>query len=160
MSAIASFIQIPKAAIEELRLATTPQKKILEGMRDAYPDYLQKNGQSVAEYEWSGYVLATLLVYLQQQHHIDLMHSEYDELSKFLTNERGATHFIFTDSHKKAYLEKFDLPFSEEELCSYYNEFNATHEDQAGEPMLDGIRSLRHCLNAIVDQSVVVFSIG
>jgi hypothetical protein len=160
MSAIASFVQIPRNAVEGLRLAATPRKKLFGGMRDTYPDYLQQNGQSIAEYKWSGYVLATLRVYLQQRHDIDLMHSAYDELSSFLTHARATTCFIFTDTHKKAYLAKFDPPFSEEELRDYYNEFNATHEDQVGKAMLDGIRSLRQCLNALDDKSVVVFSIG
>jgi hypothetical protein len=49
---------------------------------------------AVAEYRWSGYVLATLLPYLEEKHQIDLMKSE--ELAAFLTNTTRATHFIFT----------------------------------------------------------------
>ena len=53
-------------------------------------------GAAVAEYRWSGYVLATLLPYLEEKHQIDLMKSE--ELAAFLTNTTRATHFIFTPS--------------------------------------------------------------
>ena len=51
---------------------------------------------AVAEYRWSGYVLATLLPYLEEKQQIDLMKS--DELAAFLTNTTGTTHFIFTPS--------------------------------------------------------------
>ena len=66
MSAIASFIKLPKSALEGLRNAAT-------GGTDS--DYLRSNGREVAE--WSGYVLATLLPYPQEKHLIDLMKSEY-----------------------------------------------------------------------------------
>ena len=56
-------------------------------------DYLSTNGRAVAEYRWSGYVLATLLP-LEEKRQIDLMKSE--ELAALLTNTTRATHFIFT----------------------------------------------------------------
>ncbi len=85
MSAIASFTKLPKSALEGLRKAAT-------GGTDY--DYLSTNGRAVAEYRWSGYVLATLLPYLEEKHQIDPMKS--DELAAFLINTTGATHFIFT----------------------------------------------------------------
>lgn len=100
MSAIASFIKLPKAALDGLRAAAVPKKRHFGAPRDLYPDYLQQHGQEVADYKWSGHVLATLLVCLQKQHQIDLMKSEFDELSTFLSQSRGATCFILTDTHK------------------------------------------------------------
>ena len=85
MSAIASFTNLPKSALEGLRKAAA-------GGTDY--DYLSTNGRAVAEYRWSGYVLATLLPYLEEKHQSDLMKSE--ELAAFLTNTTRATHFIFT----------------------------------------------------------------
>jgi len=76
MSAIVSFILMPKSAIDGLRNAATPKKSWLGKPKDAYHDYLAQNGRVVAHYEWSGYTLATLLTYLQEEQ-IDLMHSDF-----------------------------------------------------------------------------------
>ena len=118
-------------------------------------------GREVAEYRWSGYVLATLLQYLEEKHQIDLMKSEYDELAAFLTNTTGATHFIFTPSQRTAFLNRLEpKSFSEEEVRQYFNEFNATNEQEIGRAMLDGVSVLRESLGQIEDSSVVVFSIS
>jgi hypothetical protein len=160
MSAIASFILIPKSALDGLRDAATPKKSWLGKPKDAYWDYLRQHGREAAQYEWSGYVLATLLPYLQERH-IDLMHSEFDELSTRLTQKRGATTFIFTDAHKRAHLSKLAPDsFSEAQLRDYYNEFNAPSESDAGKPMLDGIRAIQQSLQALDVSSVIVFIIG
>lgn len=159
MSAIASFILMPRSAIDGLRDAATPKKRWFGKPKDMYYDFLAQHGRAVAQYEWSGYILATLLPYLQEQH-IDLMHSDFDELSTYLTQKRGATHFIFTDAHKKAFLTKLGGQFSEDALRDYYNEFNETQEPTAGKPMLDGIRAMRQSVIAMDGDSVIVFSIG
>jgi len=160
MSAIASFIKLPKTALGGLREAAIPKKRLFGSPRDTYPDYLQQHGLPVTDYKWSGFVLATLLVYLQKQQQIDLMHSDFDELSTFLSKSRGATYFIFTSAHKQAFLAKLDGEFSEQALCAYYNEFNGSAETEAGKPMLDGIRAARQSLSALDDSSVILFSIG
>jgi hypothetical protein len=160
MSAIASFVKMPKTALNGLREATIPKKRFFGAPRDTYPDYLRQHGVEVAEYDWSGYILATLLVYLEKKHQINLMRSDHDELSKFLSKTRAATVFIFTDAHKNAYLEKLGAEFSEQELCDYYNEFNESAETEAGKPMLDGIHAFKNCLSALDEGSVIVFCIG
>jgi hypothetical protein len=160
MSAIASFIKLPKTALDGLREAAVPKKRLFGAPRDTYPDYLRQHGQEIADYKWSGYVLATLLVCLQKQHQIDLMKSEFDELSTFLSKSRGATCFIFTDAHKQAFIPKLTGQFSEQALCDYYNEFNGAAEADAGKPMLDGVSAFRQSVSALDEASVVVFSIG
>src|SRR5580698_7782789 len=151
MSAIASFIQLPKTALEGLRQAATQSN---------FHGYLEQHGEEAANYEWSGYVFGTLLVYLKNQHQIDLMKSEFEELSKFLCKALGVTLFIFTDEQKRDYLAKLNEEFSEQGLRDYYNEFNATADTEAGKPMLDGIQSLRQSLNALDKDTVIIFSIG
>jgi hypothetical protein len=158
MSAIASFIMLPETALGGLREAAVPKKRLFGAAQDNYHDYLQLNGREVADYKWSGYILATLLVYLQKQQ-IDLMKSDYDELAGFLTKARNATHFIFTSALKQAFLAKLGGPFSEQELCDYYNEFNGTQETEVGKPMLDGIEAFRRSLSALEPGSVIVFSV-
>jgi hypothetical protein len=152
MSAIASFIKVSNSALEGPRTAA--------GSGTDY-DYLTANGREVAEYGWSGYVLATLLPYLQEKHQIDLMKSEYDELAAFLTNTTGATHFIFTPGQRAAFLNRLEPKlFSEEDMRQYFNEFNATNEQEIGRAMLDGVIALHESLGQIEDSSVVVFSIN
>ena len=160
MSAVASFIKLPKTALNGLREAAIPKKRLFGGLRDTYPDYLRQHGQEVADYKWSGYVLATLLVCLQKQHQVDLMKSEFDELSTFLSKSRGITCFIFTDAHKRACLPKLGGEFSEQALCNYYNEFNGSAETDAGKPMLDGLRAFKQSVSTLDEGSVVVFTIG
>src|SRR5690349_7274385 len=151
MSAVASFTKIPKAALAGLREAAVPKKRLFGGTRDNYHEYLRQHGEPVAGYKWSGYVLATLLPYLQQQQ-INLMNSEYDVLGKFLTDTRKATHFIFTGAHKRAFVDRLGAEFSEAALRDFYNEFNGVHEAEAGKPMVDGIRALRQSLSALGEE--------
>ena len=160
MSAIASFIQLPKSAIEGLREAAIPKKKLFGRTVDGYWEYLKRNERASFDYQWSGYVVAVLLPYLQELHQIDLMHSEDEELSNFLTKARSSTHFILNETHKKAYLAKLSGEFSKEEMNDYYNEFNGVNQSEVGGPMLDGIECLRKCLSSLDDQSIVLLMVG
>jgi hypothetical protein len=113
------------------------------------------------DYRWSGYVLATLLVYLDEKHQIDLMKSEHQTLASDLTKARRATHFILTSELRSKYLSKLSgLSVSEQELLNYYNYFNKATEGEAGKAMLDGIRAFRQALEQVDDSSVVLFLIG
>lgn len=151
MSVIASFTKLPKASLDGLRQATA---------QGGFDRYLQQYGKSVADYEWSGFILATLLPYLDEQQ-IQLMKSEHDELALFLSQTLQATCFIFTDAHRQAYVGKLaPESFSAQKLGDYYNEFNATGEPDAGQPMLDGIRALRQSLSALDGDSVILFCIA
>jgi len=151
MSALASFIKLPKSSLDGLRRATA---------QGGFDRFLQQHGRPVADYEWSGFMLATLLPYLDE-HQIRLMKSEYDELATFLSQSLQATCFIFTDAHRQQYVARLAPDsFSEEKLQDYYNEFNATEEPGSGQPMLDGIRALRQSLSALDESSVIVFSIA
>ena len=161
MSAIASFIKVPKSALDGLRKAAVPQKRLFGGSKDTYHDYLREHGHEIADYRWSGFVLATLLPYLQEKHQIDLMRSEYDELAAFLTKARKATHFILTRAQASAFLSRLDPRlFSEGEMRQYFNEFNATDDQKVGQAMLDGVVAFQESLKQMEDESVVVFNIG
>ena len=161
MSAIAEFIKLPKSSLDGLSKAAIPKKSFFGRPRDTYYDYLRNNGQQVVDYKWSGYVLGTLLVYLDEKHQIDLMKSEYDGLSSDLTNARKATHFILTNELRSRYLAKLSgLSVSEQELLNYYNNFNGASESEAAKPMLDGIRAFRQALEQVDDSSVIIFLIA
>jgi len=150
MSAIASFIKLPKSSLVALRQVTA---------QGGFDGFITQHGKPVADYEWSGYVLATLLPYLEEKHQLQLMKSEYSELATFLSQSLQATCFIFTDTHRQAYLAGLaPEAYIERQLADYYNEFNGTGDPDAGRPMLDGIIALRQSLSQLDDGSVIVFS--
>jgi hypothetical protein len=151
MSAIASFFRLPLSAIDGLRAAAQGR---------GYYRFLIENGVEVVNFKASGYVFATLLPYLQERE-IDLMKSERDELSGYLTQTQGATHFIFTAEHRSKYLESLDAQlYTEAELRDYYNDFNGCSDQQAGIVMLDGIKALQKGLASLSDEQVILFMIA
>ena len=160
MSAIAHFTLLSIDKIDGLREAANPKKRIIGKPVDTYWEYLKNNGKHVCDYQWSGYVLATLLPYLAEKHDVDLMGSEHDDLSGFLSEARSATHFIFTNFHKDNFLNKLEEEYSEAELEDYFNKFNETNEQGVGEAMLDGIKAFQQCLSLINDDLVIIFSIS
>ncbi len=146
MSAIAEFIRLPVTSVEQLRAH--------------YDEVVESEGVEAASYYWSGYVMATLLPYLAEQG-IDLMRSPFDALTRALSVEREASIFIFTPSHKDAFLPRLSPSlFSAEAMRDYFNEFNQTAESDIGEAMLDGISCIHESLNGLDDDSVILFSIG
>lgn len=159
MSAVAGFTLMPVAALPGLAEAAVPKKSLFGKPKDLFPAYLAEHGREVAEYPWSGYALATVLVYLEENG-VNLMVGEYDELATRLCEARSTTCFVFTPAHRQTFLDRLDPDgFSGDALRDYYNEFNAVDEPDSGRLMLDGIRSLAQCLGAIEDGSVVVFGL-
>ncbi len=160
MSAIARFTLLSKDKIGGLRESAIPKQRIIGKPVDLYWTFLNTNGEEVCDYQWSGYVLATLLPYLAEIHNIDLMGSEFDTLAGYLSETRSATHFIFTNIHKNSFLKKLENDYSEAELEKYFNEFNETNDKGVGKAMLDGIRALHECLKRVDDDNVIIFSIS
>jgi hypothetical protein len=150
MGAIASFILLKTKAIDGLREAAL--------RRETY-SYRLHHGREVGNYRWSGYFIGTLLSYLSK-HGIKLRSSN-PELSTLLTEETGATHIVFNNTHKLLYLDKLcSEQFSGKALHDFYNAFNAAREADVSEPMLDGIRAIREALAAIEEESIVIVIIG
>jgi len=163
MSAIALFFQLPKSAFQTLREAAAPKKQRFGSAKDNdnYWAYLQQNGREVADYRWSGYVMGSVLDWLQEEHQIDLKKSPHDELSSFLSKARGSTHCVLSVEHRRAYLERLEpSAFSSEHFRRYYNEFHGTDERDIGDSMTDGIGALRQALMSLDDNSIVLLIIG
>ena len=120
-----------------------------------------ESGESVAEYDYSGYVLGTLLSYLDD-HDIKLERSSYDALVNELCEEHGISLFILTSAHRDAYLLRLTPEqFSVEDLQAFFNNFNACAEGpEIGEAMLAGVVALRESLVSLDSDSVVVCTIG
>lgn len=161
MSAIASATLVRKCDLERLADAAKASKTSWLGKpKDVYAAFIAENGRALADYSWSGYVLATVLCYLDGKRETKLMKSEFDALSKLLTTERRATHFVLTEEHKQWLATLASENFSEDELKDYFNDFNDASEDDIGRPMLDGIRFLRDALMKLDADSVVILAIG
>jgi hypothetical protein len=159
MSAIASVTVLPKTALPLLREAATPKKSLFGSAKDGFPKVLAQNGRPLGDYPWSGYVLATLLPFLEETRGIALMKSEYDDLASLLAEKRGATYFFITQDHKKWLADLDPVKFGDDELRDYYNEFNEAQESGAGQPMLDGVRFLREAVAAVDASTVALLSI-
>jgi hypothetical protein len=159
MSAIADFTLLDISLLDALKEAAVSKKRFLRAPIDAFFDFLKSNGKPLAEYRWSGYVFGTLLPYLEEQG-IDLMSSEYDELSTFLTDSRGVTYFLLTNAHKDSYLAKLDLGnFDKEQLRNFYEQFNEEEDEEAGQYMLDAIAVLHQNLESLEKGKIIVFGI-
>jgi hypothetical protein len=161
MSAIASFIEIPASALEELRRRAVPQKRISPRPKDEFGQFLRARGREVVRYGWSGYVLSTLVPYLAEKHRIDLQNSERSELAGFLSDARGAWFLALSPRERASYLNDLDPGrFSEEEMRDYFNEFNASDDVEMGRAMLDGIIAIREALRQLEDDHVVLMIVG
>jgi hypothetical protein len=160
VSGIASFITLPIAAVAGLREAAVPKKRLFGPIRDNYHEYLREHGSVSAEYKWSGFVITTILLYLKEKQHADLMHSEYDELSTFLTRARSSTHFILTVAQRTTFDGALNVNASDAALRDYYNEMNGTDETEIGQPMADGLRAIRDCLRSLDERSIAILQIG
>jgi hypothetical protein len=160
MSAIATFILLPKSAIDDLRDASVT-KMLFGKPRDGYWDFLSERGQKLEEYDGSGYILATLIPYLYQEKDIDLGKSELDDLATFICNVRGTSALILTIQDREKYLPQLkpDL-YSETELRVYFEEFNETKNEESGKAMLDGIALFHANLSKLTSDSFILLTIG
>lgn len=159
MSAIADFRLIEISKLKELEKVAKPVKGLFGRVKDAYFAYFDKNSLRLREYEWSGFVFGTLLVFLEGKE-ILLMKSCFDDLSESITKSRDSACFIFTEEHRINYGKKLDpANFIETELKKYYNDFNEINDENAGKAMLDGIEVLYENINRITADKVIVFSI-
>ena len=160
ISAIATITLLPKSIIPALRDAATPKKGFFGKPKDKYPAVLAQHGREVERYVWSGYVLATLLPSLKNARKIDLMKSEFADLSSLLTEARGATVLVLDAGHKHWLSELDPAKFSEQELRDRFNQFNAANEPDAGRWMLDGVRFLQQALSQVQADEIGLLVIG
>ena len=153
-----SFV-IPESALPIVQAAAGPPKRIDHGA-DEFWDVLGRETITRIEYGWSGYVLATLLRYLDEQG-IDLMHSDHDQLASTISQTRDGAVFVLTSDHRERYLARLDpSAFDGAVLRSYYEEFNETAADGVDYALLDGIAFFRDTLAPLDSAIVAVFSIG
>ena len=130
------------------------------GTSNRFGDVLGREAITRIDYGWSGDVLATLLPYLDE-HGIDLMRSDHDELASTLSQTQAGSVFVLTSAHRERYLARLDpSAFDGAVLRRYYEEFNGTAAEGVDYAMLDGIAFLRDTLAPLQSAIVAVFIIG
>ncbi len=157
MSAVAECYVVPRAALPTIRDAALPKKPLIGKPRDMFFDVLRSRSVRRVEYGWSGYVIATLLPYLDKNG-VKLMDSNEDELARELCQKRGATFFILTAEHRRLLPLLDPAAYEEAALQAYYEEFNQTQADGVGRAMVDGVVMLRDSISALdVDSAGILF---
>jgi hypothetical protein len=154
-----SFV-ISESALPIVQAVAGPRKRILSGTSDQFWDVLGRETITRIEYGWSGYVLATLLPYLDEQG-IDLMQSDHDQPALVLSQTRADPAFVLTSDHRERYLARLDpIEFDGAVLRRYYEEFNETAAEGVDAAMLDGIAFFRDTLTPLESEIVAVCIIG
>jgi hypothetical protein len=160
VAAVGQSFVIPESALAAIQAAATPRKRRLGGTVDEFWDVLERDSVARIEFAWDGYVLATLLPFLQEQS-IDLMHSDHDEAGQAVVNARSMTAFVLTKTQRENYVDRLDPErFDEETLQRYYEEFNETDGAGVGAAMRDGIAFFRDTLAALTSTTVALFIIA
>jgi gluconate kinase len=132
----------------------------VRGSSDQFWDVLGRETIIRLEFSWSGYVLATLLTYLEEQG-IHLMHSDHDEVALTISRARQGSVFVLTSDHRERYLTRLDpIEFDGAVLRRYYEELNETAADGVDAAMLDGIAFFRDTLAPLESGILALFIIG
>jgi hypothetical protein len=154
-----SFV-IHESALPIVQAAASPRKRIVRGTSNEFWDVLGRETITRFEYAWSGYVLATLLSYLDEQG-IDLMHSDHDGVASAISQTRENSVFVLTSDHRERCVARLDpSAFDGAVLRRYYEEFNETAAEGVDYAMLDGIAFFRDTLAPLETAIVAVFIIG
>jgi len=159
-SAIGQSFVISEARLPVVQAAASPRKRILRETSGEFWHVLGRETITRIEYAWSGYVLATLLPYLDEQG-IDLLHSDHDGVASTLSQTREGSVCFLTSAHRERHLSRLDpIEFDGAVLRRYYEEFNETAAEGVDYAMLDGIAFFRDTLAPLESAIVAVFIIG
>jgi len=91
MSAIADFRLIETSKLNDLlNNAEIKVEKKLFGKKliDNYWNYLNANSMRLKDFNWSGYIFADLLIFLQEKKGIDLLNGKYNDIVDAIIERR------------------------------------------------------------------------
>jgi hypothetical protein len=167
MSQTASFYLIEANKLEKLKEVAEVrfEKKWFRKVRvDNFYKYLYANSQELRLYDWSGYIMFSLLVYLEDGEpakSINFRNSPYAAIAKYLTNIRDTTFVILTEDHKKKYLQALHpANFKQDELAEYFTDLGQEDFMKAGKAMMEALEVLRQNLTKAEKDKVVLLIIG
>jgi hypothetical protein len=158
-SAVGQSFVISESALQIVQAAAGPAQRIDQGA-DEFWAVLSREAITRIEYSWSGYAVATLLRYLEEQG-IHLMHSDHDQIASTISQTRPSSVFVFTSDQRERYLARLDpSTFDGAALRSFYEESNELAADGVDYAMLDGIAFLRDTLEPLRPTIAALFIIG
>ncbi len=165
MSAIADFRLIDVGKLNELRnnAEIKVEQKIFEKKTiDPYWNYLDLNSRQLKDFEYSGYIFADLLVFLNENKGIDLLKGKYGDIANQISESRQNFTTILTYEHREAYLNKLNPDnFTVDELISFNKDFSEQEDPVLAEAELAGIKALRESLELLKDDNqIVLLSVG
>ena len=155
-STIGESFVISESALAIVQAAASPRNRILRGTLDEFWEVLDRETITRIEYGWSGYVLAALLRYLDEQG-IDLLHFDHVQVASTISQTRGDSVYVLTPDHRARYLARLDpSAFDGEVLRRYYEEFNGMAAEGVDYAMLDGIAFFRDTVAPLRSTTVAV----
>ncbi len=138
-----------------------PTNKLI-GLREVWPnnfDYLEEHAERWFDrYNWSGYCVAALMLYLKKEKQIDFAESDYNKL--FPDAEHNGTWFL--DKHMKdKYLKQLSPSnFSKTELKDALEEWFFGRGPDSAEPMLDALKLLKQSLEMVDEHNIMLVHVG
>jgi hypothetical protein len=139
VSAIAECYIVTPSALPAIRDAAMPKKSFLGKPKDTFFDVLRSQSSRRVEYGWSGYVIATLLPYLDDQG-VRLMKSSHDDLAHELSDKRQATFFVLTREHSTFLAALDPAGYTEADLQDYYEHSTKSRPVVSAKPCSTGSR--------------------
>jgi hypothetical protein len=165
MSAVADFRLIETSKLNDLRdnAEIKIEKKLFSKKTiDNYWDFLNVNSKKLKDFDWSGYIFANLLIFLEEKKGIDLLKGKHDDIANAIVGKRQNSTFILTFEHKQKYLADLSPDkYTVEELIEFNKDFSEEDDPELAKAEIEGIRALRDNLNLLSDDNqVILLSVG
>jgi hypothetical protein len=165
MSAIADFRLLDTVKLNELRdnAEIKVEQKLFEKKTiDHYWNYLNSNSKQLKDFEYSGYIFADLLVFLEENKGIDLLNGRYKDIADHISERRSNFTTILTYDHREAFLNKLNPDdFTIDELIAFNKDFSEQDDPVLAEAELAGIKALKDSLDQLSsDNQIVLLTVG
>lgn len=165
MSAIADFRIISVSKLKEL--SDKSEVKVEKGffsnkVIDGYWTYLDSNSKKLSDFNYSGYIFADLLIFLEEDKGIDFLQGAYDDIANTISEKRENSTIICTYQHRQAYLDKLSPDrFTLEELIAFNKSFSENDDPELARMEMEGIKALRDNLELLTSEDqVILLTIG
>ena len=146
-----------ETGLRRVQQAAAPQRRRFRSPPHDFWDVVGGETVQRLSYPWPGYILATLLSYLDDERGIGLLHSEHHEIGSRISKARNGSIFVLAPTQRELYLQRLNpQEFDPAELRRYYEEFNETEAEGVEEPMVAGVSFLRDTLAALGSGTVAL----
>jgi len=144
---------------------TAPQRKksMRGGFRegaDPFWEWFRSNTVEIAEYDGSGFLYVTLLVYLEQRRGVDLLNLGMKEVSNYLSEKRPHLMILITPEEATRLAMKLEpSKFSVEDVMRFYEEFDE-QESPPATNIVEAVRMLYDGMQKVGPGQVMIFKVG